>query len=148
MFGGEIDGGWLGPRQTLRQGDDLTAVKYGAYGTFTARAGIAYDRLLTYLKGGAVVANIRNTASDLNSVSGAVDPSDFSQVSKARWGWTIGSGFEYAIASNWTVKSEYLYMDFGTVHGTNVDGDTFSFKNQVQTFKVGLNYKWGGMPSY
>jgi outer membrane immunogenic protein len=148
VFGGEIDGGYLGNRQTLRQADDLTAVKYGWYGTFTARAGLAYDRLLTYVKGGAVVAQIRNTASDLNSTTGAIDTSDFSQVSSARWGWTIGTGFEYAIASNWTVKSEYLYMDFGTRNSTNIDGDLFNHKNTLNTFKIGLNYKWGGMPGY
>jgi outer membrane immunogenic protein len=142
VFGAEIDGGYLGVRNRLRQGDDQIEVRYGAYGTFTGRAGFAFDRLLSYVKGGAVVAQIKNTASDLDG--GLIDPSDFSSVSNARWGWTIGSGFEYAIQPNWSVKSEYLYMDFGRERSTNLDGDAFDHKNQVHTVKVGLNYKWGG----
>ena len=55
-----------------------------------------------------------------------------------------GSGFEYAILPNWNVKSEYLYMDFGTRQSTNIDGDIFEHRNRVQTWKVGLNYRWGG----
>jgi outer membrane immunogenic protein len=148
VFGGEIDVGYLGMRQALRQGDDKVEAKYGAYATFTGRAGLAYDRLLTYVKGGAVIAQVRNIAGDLNSVTGAYDPSDVSTISGGRWGWTIGSGFEYAIASNWTVKSEYLYMDFGSRRSTNLDGDFFDHRNQVHTWKVGLNYKWNGLPGY
>jgi outer membrane immunogenic protein len=142
VFGGEIDAGYLNARSRLIQNDDLTQTRYGAYATFTGRAGLAFDRLLTYLKGGAVVANIRNTASDTDGL--AIDPSDFSQSSRARLGWTIGTGFEYAIAPRWTVKSEYLYMDFGTTRTGNLDGDSFDHKNQLHTWKVGLNYKWGG----
>src|SRR5436190_492361 len=92
--------------------------------------------------GVAVVANVKNTATDLDGGL-VVDPSDFSSTSKAQWGWTVGSGFEYAIASSWTVKSEYLYMDFGKERSTNLDGDTFEHKNRLHTWKVGLNYKWG-----
>jgi len=146
VFGAEIDGGYLGARSRTRQSDDLVEVRYGAYGAFTGRAGLAFDRLLSYVKGGAVVANIKNTASDVDGGL-TIDPSDFSSTSKAQWGWTIGSGFEYAIAPSWTMKSEYLYMGFGKERSTNLDGDTFEHKNRLHTWKVGLNYKWGG-PAY
>ncbi len=45
-----------------------------------------------------------------------------------------------------SIKSEYLYMDFGKQTSTNLDGDLFQHKNNIQTFKVGLNYRWGGLP--
>ena len=35
-------------------------------------------------------------------------------------------------------------MNFGKHSSTNLDGDTFEHKNQVHTWKVGLNYRWGG----
>jgi outer membrane immunogenic protein len=144
LLGAEIDGGYLGVRESQRPApDDLVQVKYGWYGTFTARGGFVYDRLLTYVKGGAAVASIRNTASDLDG-AGAIDPTDFSQTNSTRWGWTVGTGFEYALLPNWTVKSEYLYMDFGTKSSSNLDGDVFQHQNRLQTFKIGLNYKWGG----
>jgi outer membrane immunogenic protein len=144
LLGAEVDGGYLGGRESQRPApDDLVQVQYGWYGTATARGGFVYDRLLTYVKGGAAVARIRNTASDLDGV-GAIDPTDFSQTNSTRWGWTLGSGFEYALLPNWTVKSEYLYMDFGTKSSGNLDGDVFQHQNRLQTFKIGLNYKWGG----
>ena len=72
------------------------SVKYGWYGTVTGRLGLAYDRLLTYVKGGAAVASITNSAADLNG--SVIDPSDFSETKKTRWGWTVGTGFEFAFA--------------------------------------------------
>ena len=56
----------------------------------------------------------------------------------------MGTGFEYAILPNWTVKSEFLYMDFGTWRSTNLDGDFFDHRNRLYTAKLGLNYRWGG----
>jgi outer membrane immunogenic protein len=143
VLGVEAEGGYLGARDSQRPvPDDLVEVRYGWYGTFTGRAGFAYDRLLTYVKGGAAVAQIRNTASDF--AGGVITPNDFSQVSSIKWGWTIGSGFEYAILPNWNVNSEYLYMDFGTRNSTNIAGDIFEHRNRIQTWKVGLNYRWAG----
>jgi outer membrane immunogenic protein len=89
------------------------------------------------------VAKVTNTAADLDG-NGSIDPLDFTQSDKTRWGWTVGSGFEFAIAPQWSVKSEYMYMDFGKRTSTNLDGDTFEHRNRVHTAKVGLNYRWGG----
>ncbi|MBX9774446.1 MAG: porin family protein [Xanthobacteraceae bacterium] len=143
VLGVEADLGYLGLRETVRPApDDYVSVKYGWYGTVTGRLGFAYDRLLTYVKGGAAVASITNAAGGLTG--GVIDPSDYSAVRKTRLGWTVGSGFELAFAPNWSFKSEYLYMNFGKQTSTNLDGDSFTHKNQVHTWKVGLNYRFGG----
>jgi len=34
--------------------------------------------------------------------------------SDARFGWTVGAGVEGKITNNWSVKLEYLYVDFDT----------------------------------
>jgi outer membrane immunogenic protein len=144
LLGVEGDIGYLGIRDTIRPApDDLVAVKYGWYGTMTARAGLVYDRLLSYVKGGAAVARITNTASDLDG-NGAIDTLDFSEVKRTKWGWTVGTGFELAIAPQWSMKAEYMYMDFGRQNSGNLDGDTFQHRNQVHSYKIGLNYRWGG----
>src|SRR5262249_7995344 len=36
------------------------------------------------------------------------------QESNTRSGWTVGGGIEYALGYGWSVKSEFLYADFGT----------------------------------
>jgi outer membrane immunogenic protein len=146
MVGAEADIGYLGIRDTIRPApDDLAAVKYGWYGTLTGRLGLVYERLLTYVKGGAAVAKITNTAGDLDG-AGVVDPTDVSEKSRVKWGWTVGTGFEYALAPAWSLKSEYLYMDFGKQTGTNLDGDSYEHRNRVHTAKIGLNYRWGSAP--
>jgi opacity protein-like surface antigen len=38
----------------------------------------------------------------------------FGAYRKNRVGWTAGGGFEWAFASNWTAKAEFLYLDFGS----------------------------------
>jgi outer membrane immunogenic protein len=146
VFGAEFDGGYLGARAQQRPApDDFVETRYGWYGTATARVGLASERLLSYVKGGAVGAQLRHTASDLSPL-GAVTPTDFSQSTGAKWGWTIGSGFEYAILPNWSIKSEYLYMDFGKMRTANLDGDFFDHRSHVHSLKIGLNYRWGGGP--
>src|SRR5262245_23391475 len=81
VLGVEADVGYLGVRQTAYPApDNYVAVKYGWYGTATGRLGLAYDRLLTYVKGGAAVASITNSAADLNG--SVIDPSDFSETKK------------------------------------------------------------------
>jgi outer membrane immunogenic protein len=146
MIGAEADIGYLGIRDTIRPApDDLAGVKYGWYGTLTGRVGLTFERLMTYVKGGAAVAQITNTAGDLDG-NGVVDPFDYSEKRQTKWGWTVGSGFEYALAPAWSLKSEYLYMDFGKQRGTNLDGDTYEHRNRVHTAKIGLNYRWGATP--
>jgi outer membrane immunogenic protein len=146
VIGFESDIGYLGLRQTIRPApDDYVSLRFGWFGTVTGRLGLAYDRLFGYVKGGLAVASITNTASDLTG-AGAFNASDYSEVSKTRAGWTVGTGFEYAIAPAWSVKSEYMFMDFGRQRSTNIDGDAFSHRNQVHSWKVGLNYRFGATP--
>ena len=144
VFGLEGDIGYLGLNDnTSAPPGQYVSSQYGWYGTITGRVGLAmYDRLLAYVKGGAAVASITNSAGAL--VGGVLDPNDFSETKKTRWGWTVGSGFEYALNQSWSVKSEYLYMNFGKLNSTNLDGETFTHKNQVHSLKVGLNYRFGG----
>lgn len=144
VFGLEGDFGYLGLSESSSPAPgNYVDVQYGWYGTITGRLGVAmYDRLLTYVKGGAAVASITNSAGAL--IGATLDPTDYSETKKTRWGWTVGTGFEYALNQSWSVKSEYLYMDFGKFNATNIDGDSYTHKNQVHTVKVGLNYRFGG----
>ena len=144
VVGFESDIGYLGVKQSQRPApNDWVEVEYDAYATVTGRIGVAWDRIISYVKGGGVVARIRNTASDLVG-TGTINATDFSEVTENRWGWAVGTGFEYAILPSWTLKSEFLYMDFGSHRSTNLDGDFFDHHNRLYTAKIGLNYRWGG----
>lgn len=119
---------------------NFAGARLGWHGTLTGRLGIAVERALLYVKGGAAWARIANTASDVEA--GVFDASDFSEVAKTRWGWTVGGGIEFMVAPEISLKAEYLYMDFGTASGNNIDGDAFEHRNRMHTAKVGLNYRF------
>ena len=41
-------------------------------------------------------------------------------ISKTKTGWTVGAGVEAALWSKWTLKGEYLYLDFGSISGVGL----------------------------
>ena len=80
-------------------GDIGTTVDY--FGTVRGRIGLMpWDRSLVYATGG--LAYGQTTTSLL-----------FPLGSNTKVGWTVGAGFEYMIAQNWSLKTEYLYVDLG-----------------------------------
>jgi outer membrane immunogenic protein len=128
------------PNEPLTNEVQIGTVKYRWYATFTGRLGITQDRWLVYVKGGGAVANIKNTWTEFEG-----DPLTLNQsfqVTKTKFGWTVGGGVEYATSRLWSWKIEYLYMDFGTKHTFFFD-DTVEYKNRVHTVKLGVNRRWG-----
>jgi len=119
--------------------------KTDSLGTIAARAGIAVDRSLFYLKGGAAWAHETFSSS---TTGGPV----LSSTTDTRWGWMIGVGAEWAFFENWSVKVEYDHMDFHRRRETlaPVAAGAFAFDYDVQQtvdlVKVGLNYRFGYSP--
>lgn len=88
------------------------------FGTFRARAGVAFDRVLVYANGGFAFADNRT-------------------------GWTVGGGVEYAVTNNLSLKVEGLYVnlqdDDFTFGGINYRGGDSDFG----VVRAGLNYRFG-----
>ena len=126
--------------------DDIFKTDYGRYYTVTGRLGWAVDRVLVYGKGGYVNVKIAQEAGDMDGNTN--DPTDYVAVSKNRGGWTLGGGLEWAFYANWSIKAEYLYMKLQDVSVTNLDQESYTFNDKIQTFKIGLNYKfdWSKAP--
>jgi outer membrane immunogenic protein len=146
VFGLEADVSWAqisgGSCNTI-EGTIHCTSRADRLGTIAGRFGIAADRALVYLKGGAAWLH----DDQLLSIVGP----DVA-VSGNKWGWTAGAGIEYALTHNWSAKLEYDFMDFGTsslvfvlAPGTNAT-TTADIKQRLQTVKFGLNYKfdWPG----
>jgi outer membrane immunogenic protein len=84
------------------------------FGTFRGRIGFTpAERWLVYVTGGLAYGDV-STLETLN-VNGA---SVFLNSTALRFGWTAGAGIETAIAKGWTVRVEYLYIDFGSITDT------------------------------
>lgn len=117
---------------------------------FTARprVGWAMDRSLLYVTGGLAVTKRNFTESFFDPGGGGV--TETAAFSKTQAGWTVGAGYEYALAKNWTIKGEYLFASFGgdTAAGLVNHAGTATFNNSVsnlnvQILRAGLNYKFG-----
>lgn len=101
--------------------------------TIRGRLGYAIDRFMPYVTGGAAFGNVR-----------ARTPG-FAGGSDTGTGWTLGGGVEFAIAPNWTVKGEYLYVDLGNFNcglacGGGLAVDNVDFKSHI--VRAGLNYRF------
>ncbi|MGA3310344.1 MAG: outer membrane protein [Xanthobacteraceae bacterium] len=102
--------------------------------TARGRIGYAFDRILLYGTGGGAAGNIKA----YNSASGGTD-------SNTEYGWTAGAGIEAALAQNWTVKVEYLYVDLA--NGACTTSCPGGFAPVAVSFteslvRAGINYKF------
>jgi outer membrane immunogenic protein len=116
----------------------------------TGRIGYSFGNALLYGKGGG--AWIR----DRYAVSHHIQPQigEFYAATETRFGWTVGTGLEYAFVPNWSAFAEYDYYDFGTrsvllaVTGnpliTVEVPPTFQIRQSMNVVKAGINYRFGG----
>src|SRR5882757_8736687 len=132
-------------------------VHQGLGGSLTGRVGWAagaQGRTLVYAKGGGawLQERIDITSNPLIFPSTGFDGT--------RWGWTVGAGVERAITPAWSFRLEYDYANFGAINMATPEsfiqvlpplangylrtaGGTTSVSENLQTVKVGLNYKIG-----
>jgi outer membrane immunogenic protein len=76
--------------------------------TIRARAGYSAGPWLFYVTGGAAFANIKTSDAVIFPTSGATFTASNGTTAS---GWTLGAGVEWALAFNWIVRAEYLYVD-------------------------------------
>lgn len=117
---------------------------YSWFATLTGRVGYAHNNWLFFAKGGAAFARVELTTSSVTGVGTFTGV----PIKDTLAGYTVGAGVEYGFLTNWSVKAEYDYMDFGTtrrafvVNGTL--GPAADYDTHVHVVKVGLNYRFGG----
>jgi outer membrane immunogenic protein len=117
--------------------------------TVRGRLGVTFDRALLYATGGLAIANTKFTDS-----FGSFGNTSIAAISSSSThaGWTVGGGFEYGFADNWSAKLEYLYVDLGSVDtripscalcgiGSDIG---VSHKYTENIVRFGLNYRFGG----
>ena len=106
---------------------------------------MAWDRTLIYGKGGVAWAR------DPFAVSTAIP--EVQATNATRVGWMAGGGIEYALSTNWSVKGEYNYMDFGNKRHTleptaNCPACArfdYEIDQRIHVVKFGVNYRFGGV---
>jgi outer membrane immunogenic protein len=152
----------LGANETLSVRTDWTATATATFGY------AALDRLLWYNKVGIAWAH-DSYGYSLSGIGtntaccGPVGLTPFAMQSSAAaivTGWTIGTGFAWALTDKWSARIEYDYLNFGSksvdfsgVIPANLAGVTnpftsnTMFSQQISEVKLGVNYKFAsGVP--
>jgi len=115
VFGLEAQGDWAdlsASRVSLINPFVSERAKVDGFGLFTGQIGYAWNASLLYFKGGAAVTSNRfDVFTTLNGVG-------LASVSSTRWGGTIGVGWEYGFAPNWSVGIEYDHLFMGNTNNS------------------------------
>jgi outer membrane immunogenic protein len=94
--------------------------------TMRGRLGYAFDRFMPYVTGGVAFGDVKTTVAGIGDSNAT------------RTGWTVGGGFEAAIAGPWTAKIEYLHVDLGS--GDSPVGSSENFKTNI--VRAGIDYRF------
>src|SRR5262249_50393094 len=105
------------------------------FGTTRGRLGYAADGILVYGTGGVAYGAIKSTG-------GA---NGFTQIndSPVKIGWAAGGGVEVTLTRNWTLRGEYLHLDFSGSSDRLVAGAVVGDLHQRITddiVRFGVNY--------
>jgi outer membrane immunogenic protein len=144
----DADGTSLRGSVTSIDGSNQHSSRLNAFGTARGRAGFVQDNWLFYATGGFAWSEGSITRTQIVAVPGANPPipaaaGTVETAMTTRTGWTAGGGIERVFAAHWSVRVEYLYLNFS--NATSV----FPLANRQETSsltmnvaRVGVNYKF------
>lgn len=116
--------------------------KIESIGTLRGRIGYAWNQVLLYGTGGLAWEYVNVETVNLAGVATPTSGTATNGTKKWATGWTVGAGVEYGFWTNWSVKLEYLYADFGT-HRYTVDNSLQVDSRQRENIvRVGVNYRF------
>jgi outer membrane immunogenic protein len=139
---------FLGDTFTLTQSmsTDWLATLRGRLGLVVA------PQLLLYATGGLALTEFKFSSSYSDNAIGGIFPggTGFGSKSGVRTGWTVGGGGEWLFPDGWSVKAEYLYVDFGSESIAVPVSNTPGFQQTMRVdadlsasiARVGLNHRF------
>ncbi len=157
VYGIEVDGSWSTAEGQANNygppvGNPNFVSKTSERWLMTARGRLGYaaDKWLWYVTAGAAWTGV-----DINSANVGAPPVNIWGIDRVnKTGWIVGLGSEYALVGGWSVKSEFLYANFGSIHAL----DTSCFNNACGVpgagvtnrdvklyeyiWRVGMNYRF------
>lgn len=129
----DIEGGGVGGSHSNAAGTVFASTDMDWQGSLRARMGLAADRTLFYVTAGWAFAHANTDA---------FTPTAAGSFSSDLDGWTVGAGIEYAVSSNFTIRGEYRYTDFGSVTGNLSGGVNMPLDLQTSAVRVGASWKF------
>jgi outer membrane immunogenic protein len=159
VMGVEADLQWSGQKdnQTCIAGCDVASLQQSAsveqkltwLGTVRGRLGYGVGPALFFATGGLAYGEV---TTNINGTIFGFAPGSFS-FNHTKTGWTAGGGIERKadffglLGPNWTVRTEYLYVDLGSVSDSyTYGGETHAIRSSLHDhiWRSALTYKFGG----
>lgn len=135
--------------------------------TVRGRVGFAADKWLFFASGGVAVTNLKGSFAYTDNcfivpacggAPGGPLTTEAMSFSNTKAGYAVGGGIEAALWSNWSIKAEYLYVNFGAISatglitapagaifaGSNNNPFTHSFGLSANLVRLGVDYRFGG----
>jgi opacity protein-like surface antigen len=146
VLGVESDAHWSGVTAAHQEtafgaGVFSAGATYGMdwFGTTRARLGLARASSLLFVTGGVAYGGV--------SVAGGPAGPFLAGANATQFGWTVGSGTEYALTDKLSLKADYLYVSLNGVSGRAAAGslaESFSTGSiATHVTRVGLNWRFG-----
>jgi outer membrane immunogenic protein len=123
-------------------------------GTVRARLGYAVGPALFYATGGAAYGEVQDK---ITQATGGAVTMPFTTFSHSKSGFAVGGGIENKLdffgmlGPQWTTRTEYLYVDLGSVSDTFVNpaapgvAQTLTSNLHEHVWRTVISYKFGGM---
>ncbi len=139
---------FLGDSYSLRESmsTDWLATLRGRLGVLVA------PQILLYGTAGVALTDFKFSSSYSDNAIGFGFPggTGSGSTSGVRIGWTAGGGGEWFLRGGWSVKAEYLYVDFGSVSIAVPTSNTSAFAQTMYVdadlsaslARLGLNYRF------
>ena len=146
VFGLEAQGDWAnlsGSSASVLFAPNTLGTKTNGLGLFTGQIGYAMNAALLYVKGGAAVTS---NSAYINNAAGV----GLYSASSTRWGGSLGVGFEYGFAPNWSAGIEYDHLWMGNANNSFsvpvgvIAAAANRISQDVDMVTVRVNYRFGG----
>lgn len=139
---------FLGTRYTLTESFSTDWLA-----TIRGRLGFAATpQLLVYATGGAAFTKLEFASSYSDNAIDANFPGGTGSGgnSRSKAGWTAGGGLQWALDRNWSVKAEYLFIDFGSISVPVPTSNTSAYTQTMQVssdltahlLRFGVDYRF------
>jgi outer membrane immunogenic protein len=128
--------------------------------TARLRMGVAFDKALVYVTGGGAYAHGKWEESYVYPPYHPIYGNYYDAYwlgDDWRWGWCGGAGIEYMLNCHWSIRAEALYtwLEDDTKPVTGPAGGyyitvypnyyKFTFDDDLWSYRVGVNYKFGSL---
>ena len=125
-------------QNTEESAKEKTSFAIPQFGTVRLRAGYAMGSFLPYVTAGFAFGQTEFRKAELPLEEGTTP----GRINQNNTGYVVGLGAEYAITSQLFFKTEYLYVNLGSIKGAIGATETVKASMPMNIGRVGLTYRF------